>query len=78
MRRRIGLVGSAAAEACAAVGVPPRLAARALLVLLLGVSAPFAPAAVRWATGSDVSAARQLKLAREEITLLGGERSDSL
>jgi len=29
---------------------------------------------VRWATGSDVSAARQLKLAREEITLLGAEK----
>ena len=58
---------SAARAACECVGVPPKLAGRALLVLALALSAAAAPPLVRWATGRDASAERQLVLARQQI-----------
>ena len=66
---------SAAAEVCLALGVPPKLAARTLLVLLLALGAAMAPHAVRWATGTDLSASRQLELARQQVGRLGHEKA---
>ena len=66
---------STAAEVCLALGVPPKLAARTLLVLLLALGAAMAPHAVRWATGTDLSASRQLELARQQLGKLGHEKA---
>lgn len=65
----------AGAAACVAVGVPPRYGARALLVLLLAVSAALGPSAVRYATGADLSAARKLTLARAQVERLVLEKA---
>jgi septin family protein len=65
----------AGAAACCAVGVPPRFGARALLVLLLALSISAGPSAVRWATGTDLSATRKLALARGQVEQLVLEKA---
>ena len=75
IRRRAAGLRSTAAEVCLALGVPPKLAARTLLVLLLALGAVMAPLAVRWATGTDLSASRQLELARQQVGRLGHEKA---
>lgn len=60
---------------CDLLGVPPRYGARALAVLLLSLGAVGSPAAVRWATGIDVSLARKLELSRAQVDTLGVEKS---
>ena len=64
-----------AAAACLAVGVPPRYGARALVFLLLALSAAAGPRAARWATGADVSASRKLTLARAQVERLVLEKA---
>ena len=75
IRRRAAGLRSTAAVVCLALGVPPKLAARTLLVLLLALGAVMAPLAVRWATGTDLSASRQLELARQQVGRLGHEKA---
>ena len=65
----------AGASACVAVGVPPRYGARAFLILLLGLTAYAGPPAVRWATGTDLSAPHKLALARNQVERLVLEKS---
>jgi len=63
------------AVGCESVGVPSRVGARALLVLLLSLGAMGTPRAVRWATGADLSLARKLEFARQQVDSLVLDKS---
>ena len=66
--RAVHCVRRAGHVACESVGLPPRFASRALAVLVVALVATATPPAVRWATGTDVTAARQLAMARREVS----------
>lgn len=61
--------------ACETVGLSPRFASRALAVLMVALAATATPQAVRWATGTDVTAARQLAMARREVEQLVDDKA---
>ena len=73
--RRLDALGAAFTAGCEVVHIPPRRARQAIVMLLLAVAVPTAPRVVRWATGTDLSAARQLSMTREQVKQLGLEKA---
>jgi len=70
VHRAVNCARRAGHVACEAVGLSPRFASRALTVLVVALAATATPRAVRWATGTDVTASRQLAMARREVEQL--------